>query len=175
MIVFLWTWIFFSEMAFGQTSDYLVCRKDYLTKCSSSWEIVEKEDYFCLQAEYEKLSVECQALIIRKTRDKCINDALKFCEGIKVRVDYRFKCLEKFLDKVSPACKAQFDLHYKRDAEQTLICEKDYEKSCPGTEKLGLNDCMYNAYGKGELSGPCVKYISIRYPHMLYDFPKIKP
>lgn len=174
MIILLWIWLLI-PISSAEGSDYLTCRKDFSEKCSSSWEIVEKEDYFCLQAEYENLTVACQAMILKKTKDKCIHDALKFCTGIRVRVDYRFKCLEKFLDKVSPACKAQFDLHYKQDAEQTALCKQDYEKHCPTSEKLGLNDCMYSTYGRGELSGPCAKYIANRWPHLLYDFPKIKP
>jgi|GEM_PF-5822119 len=155
-------------------SDYLTCRKDYLQHCKLPWSTVEQEDYACLQGTFATIAIECQALVIRKTKDKCLKDAIKLCPGETVNVGSRFKCLSPQMDKVSSGCQEQLKLHVKLDSEQAIVCAQDYEKHCPAAQKVGLDGCLYFAYSDNLLSSDCVKFLSIRFPPLHNDFPWIR-
>lgn len=155
-------------------SDYLVCRRDYLKNCPYTWKDVETEDYACLQSTFFTLTIECQALVMRKTKDRCLADAVKICPGEKADIGLRFSCLYPQIEKTSQACQKQLLGHVKLDQDQAIVCVREYEEFCPNAKKTGLEECLFDGYGANRLSVACAKFLALRFPFLPNIFPGTK-
>ncbi len=104
-----------------------------------------------------------------------MRDVVKLCPGEESQARRRHDCLTSKMNQLSPECRQAVERQQNEDSAQTEICQEDYKIFCPGSKKFGLNDCMYEHYGKDKLSPKCKKIISLRYRSLLSEFPEVKP
>lgn len=156
-------------------SDYLSCRKDYLKHCHEiSWAEVQADDYWCLRFAFDEVSLSCQAVVLRMSADVCLKDTVRICKKGELGQDSRKQCLLNNVTKLSPDCRTYVEKRQKLDEMQIKFCGDDYQTHCPGLKDQALLNCSSESYAKSLLSLGCRKFLVLRFPRLLTEFPEVK-